>query len=515
MAQPGTSPPAPFADGIAGAVPCERITVESDRPVRKNGKHVVYWCIAARRTRSNFALQRALELARECGRPLVVFEPLRADYRWASDRLHAFVLQGMADNARAFAGTGILFAPYVEPEPGAGRGLLEALAKDACAVVTDRTPIFFLPRMVDAAALRLAALGTRLEAVDSNGLLPLGDSPQVFATAYAFRRHLQKHLGPHLSALPEPDPLRAGNVVPHAGLATDVAKRLVFPNAALLEGSATALAQLPIDHSVAPSPVSRGGPEAGRTRLVDFLARRLERYASERSEPASDASSGLSPYLHFGHIGAAEVFTELAAREGWDRSRLSVQKNGKRAGWWGMDEPAESFLDELITWRELGFQCAAAAPETFETYAFQPEFAQRTLARHASDPREHLYSLDDLAAARTHDPLWNAAQRQLLREGHMHNYLRMLWGKKVLEWSPTPEEAFDRLVELNNRFALDGRDPNSYSGIGWVLGRFDRPWGPERPVFGTVRYMSSANTARKLDVDPYLAKYGAAPGLFG
>ncbi len=148
--------------------------------------------------------------------------------------------------------------------------------------------------------------------------------------------------------------------------------------------------------------------------------------------------------------------------------------------------------------------------DDYDQYESLPDWAQATLAKHAGDPRKFVYSLAELAAARTHDPLWNAAQRQLLADGRMHNYLRMLWGKKILEWSPSPRAALSQMIELNDKYALDGRDPNSYSGIFWTLGRYDRPWGPERPIFGTVRYMSSDNTARKLDVKGYLARHGAS-----
>jgi deoxyribodipyrimidine photo-lyase len=171
-----------------------------------------------------------------------------------------------------------------------------------------------------------------------------------------------------------------------------------------------------------------------------------------------------------------------------------------------MNENAEAFLDQCITWRELGFHFCHYRRD-HDRYESLPGWAQKTLARHAGDTREYLYSLEQFDAAATHDSLWNAAQNQLRREGRLHNYLRMLWGKKILEWSSEPREALEIMIELNNRYALDGRDPNSYSGIFWVLGRHDRAWGPERPVFGTVRYMSSKNTARKVPVKQYLEKY--------
>jgi deoxyribodipyrimidine photo-lyase len=158
-----------------------------------------------------------------------------------------------------------------------------------------------------------------------------------------------------------------------------------------------------------------------------------------------------------------------------------------------------------VTWRELGFNTCARRDD-YDAFASLPDWARRTLERHEGDAREHAYTLEEFAAARTHDPLWNAAQTQLVREGRIHNYLRMLWGKKILEWSPTPREALAVMIELNNRFAVDGRDPNSYAGIFWCLGRYDRPW-PERPIFGTVRYMSSENTARKHRVREYVQRF--------
>jgi deoxyribodipyrimidine photo-lyase len=171
-----------------------------------------------------------------------------------------------------------------------------------------------------------------------------------------------------------------------------------------------------------------------------------------------------------------------------------------------MSSPAEAFLDQFVTWRELGFNMAALRADHRE-YESLPEWARNTLAEHASDPRPYLYSLEQLDSASTHDELWNAAQRQLRREGVIQNYLRMLWGKKILKWTATPREAARFMIELNNRYALDGRDPNSYSGIYWCLGRYDRPWGPERPVFGKIRYMTSANTARKLRVREYMERF--------
>jgi deoxyribodipyrimidine photo-lyase len=481
-----------------------RIHRLNDIPVRPDGAHVLYWMVTTRRTRWSHALDRALEHARALGLPLVVLEALRADYPWASDRHHAFALAGMRDNARAFGEAGIAYHPYVEPEAGAGRGLLEALARQAAVVVTDLYPAFFIPRMQQAAATRLPVL---LEAVDSNGLLPLAVTPKPFSAAVHFRRFLQKSLPPWLVELPAAAPLEEG-ALPRPGAVPDaILDRWPAASSRLLACDAEALSALPIDHGVGTSAIP-GGPAAGAARLEAFLDEGLDRYGADHNDPDAEAASGLSPYLHWGHLSAQEVFHAVATRQGWSPARLGGRAVGKRHGWWGMSESAEAFLDELVTWRELGFTFCHHVSD-YDRWETLPEWARATLEVHASDVRERVYSLEEFREARTHDELWNAAQRQLVAEGVIHNYLRMLWGKKILEWTARPREALDVMTELNNRYGLDGRDPNSYSGIFWVLGRFDRGW-PERPIYGKVRSMSSDSTRRKVRVEEYLRRWGSS-----
>ncbi len=487
------------------SVPARRVSELNAAGIRADRDYVLYWMIAARRTRWNFGLERAVEWATRLRRPLLVFEPLRAGYRWASDRLHAFILQGMADNQRALAGSGVGYYPYVEREVGEGRGLLDALARRAAVVVTDDFPAFFLPRMTAAAASRL---DVRLEAVDSNGLLPLAAAPRAFPSAYTFRIHLQKSLREHLTAFPSANPLLDAGLPPFERLPASMVASWPPASAELLAATPAALATLPIDHTVPVAPAPGGPDQAGRV-LERFLAQRLYRYRDERAHPDADVSSGLSSYLHFGHIAVHEIFDAIMSREQWTTRSLGARTSGQRDGWWGASPAAESFLDELITWRELGHNMCHHRDD-YDRYESLPDWARATLDKHAADPRPHLYTLDELAEARTHDALWNAAQRQLRREGRIQNYLRMLWGKKIVEWSASPRDALEAMIDLNNKYALDGRDPNSYSGIFWVLGRYDRPWAPERPIFGTIRYMSSENTARKLHVKAYLARYADA-----
>ncbi|MGE0040536.1 MAG: deoxyribodipyrimidine photo-lyase [Vicinamibacterales bacterium] len=485
-------------------VPAIRIRALNDAPIRPDASHVLYWMIANRRAGWNFALERAADQARALGRPLIVLEALRAGHRWASRRFHQFVLDGMADNRRAFAARGVTYHAYFEPAPGAGAGLLEALAATAALVVTDDFPCFFLPRMTAAAARRLPV---RLESVDANGLLPLRAVETAYPTAHAFRRALQQRLAAHLAEPPSADPLAAG-LAPAAPLDAGIARR--WPDVWTWQAQGGRLDGLPIDQSVGPAPM-RGGADAAAARLAWFLREGLPRYADRRNQPEEEVASGLSPYLHWGHVSSHQILAALAAQEGW-LGDLPARATGSREGWWGMSAPAEAFLDELVTWREVGFNMCSQRDD-YDEYDSLPDWARRSLDAHAADERDPLYDLARFEAADTHDPLWNAAQRQLATEGRMHNYLRMLWGKKILQWSASPRAALEIMIELNNKYALDGRNPNSYSGIFWTLGRYDRPWAPRRPVFGVIRYMSSENTARKVRVKRFIERYGGQPGL--
>ena len=471
--------------------------------MRADGAYVLYWMIANRRAGHNFALQRAVEHARSLRKPLVVLEALRAGYPWASDRMHAFVLAGMKDNAEALRRRGVLYHPYVEPAPGRGKGLIRALSRDACVLVTDDFPCFFLPRMVRAAARQA---GCRMEQVDSNGLLPMRAAGREFKSAYSFRRFLQMNLPDHLRQMPEADPLRGANLPSLRSLPRAIAARWKAASPELLQASPDALARLPIDHGVPPSPMT-GGSRHARAALRAFLSRKLERYAVRRSHPEDDATSRLSPWLHFGHMAAHEVFTALARHEGWTPDHLRPGRvRGSKEGWWGMSPGAEAFLDELITWREIGFNLCAYRTD-YNRYTAVPPWARRTLDAHTMDVRPRRYTPAQLEAASTQDEIWNAAQGQMVIEGWFHNQMRMLWGKKILEWSPTPRVALRTMAHLMGRHSLDGRNPNSWSGFLWVLGRYDRPWGPERPIFGTVRFMSSRSLARKVRLKHYLEAY--------
>jgi deoxyribodipyrimidine photo-lyase len=319
--------------------------------------------------------------------------------------------------------------------------------------------------------------------VDAAGVVPLAVSPKAEIGARTLRPKVHARLGAGLRPFPEPPAEQ-----PSPGsLDWGFAPFLPAAGAAGEGEIDAALAALPIDHGVPPVRSVRGGAEAGLARLRRFLAERLEGYAERRNEPSLDWTSGLSPYLHAGHVGAAEV-----AR--------AVSEAGAPAA------DREAFLEELIVRRELALNLCARVPDP-GAYEALPAWARATLQAHEQDPRPVLLTDEQLERAESPDELWNAAQRQLLREGRIHGYLRMLWGKCLLTWSRDAREALRRMRWLNDRWALDGRDANGAAGFLWCLGLHDRPF-PERPIFGTVRSMTSRSTRNKLDVEPYLARYG-------
>jgi deoxyribodipyrimidine photo-lyase len=469
----------------------------NDRKIRADGAYVLYWVQAYRRLERNHALDYAARCAAELGKPLVVYEGLRLDYPWASARLHRFVLEGMRDNAEAAARLGLNYWPFVETPDRKARGLVARLAAGAALVVTDDYPCFVVPGQT-------AALVRRAEvpvfAVDGNSLVPLATlGPPVAAAA-----HLRPRIHKAFAEAWAHRTRRRPQLTKPALAAVDPPFEPWRPSA--LEAL---VGTLPFPADVPPVPGLEGGPAAARRRLSAFVRRRLKGYAEHRSKPGAPEdghASGLSPYLHFGHLSIDAVVEAVLESAGdWTPDELRVHNRGRREGFFSDHADVNAFLDEAITWRDVGFQWHwSRRADTRSLDDALPAWALATLRAHALDRRAHVYAPEEWEAGATHDPLWNAAQKELVATGAIHNYLRMLWGKKVIEWSRTPDEAYHTLEHLNNKYAVDGRDPNSYSGILWCFGLFDRPWAPERPVLGTVRYMSSENTGRKFKLGPYL-----------
>jgi deoxyribodipyrimidine photo-lyase len=487
----------------SGAYNDARARAANERPPAPGGDYVLYWMQTARRLHRSHALDHALREARRLGKPLAVYEGLRLDYPWASARLHRFVLEGMQANAAAAERLGLAYWPYVEREPRHGRGLLARLAARAALVVTDDFPGFIVPDQTAALAARAPVA---VVAVEGNSIVPVSRLGPTVSAAAHLRPRLHRAFGEawehRAAARPRVPPGTKAPAPP-------------FEPADLrdLDGL---LARLPVDRSVPPVASMPGGEPAARRRLAEFVAHRLRGTAERRSHPAPPAAghqSGLGPYLHFGHIAIEEVVERVLASIGdWSPAVLDAHAVGRREGFFCRDADVNAFLDEAITWRDLGLHWHwTRRRDTASLERALPAWARTTLGAHAGDRRAFTYSREEWEAGRTHDPLWNAAQRELVATGTIHNYMRMLWGKKVLEWSRTPEEAYATLEHLNNKYALDGRDPNSYTGILWCFGLFDRPWAPERAVYGSVRYMSSENTAKKFKLGPYLDYIASLP----
>ena len=434
------------------------------------GHFVLYWMQTTLRARDNSAFNFAVQEADRLRQPVLVYQGLRPDYPWASDRHHTYILQSAADLARDFAELGVQYEFILERTAGGqdAESPLVNLAKRAALVVTDFFPTFIVPRQTARLRriLQLDGSATPVVAVDSACVVPVAAHGRAFSTARAIRPVLLDALPHYLHPV--------GTAHPR------VRRRVEVPfETPSFDDIAALVASCSIDHSVPPSPVFPGGAVAARQRLDRFLEQGLPRY-EERSHPASDASSGLSPYLHFGNISPQEVL--LAAREA------------------GPEDQYLKFRDQVLTWRELAFNFTYYDAQHRDPESI-PAWARRELEEHSEDPRPALYSEEQLERGETGDALWNAAQRQYLDNGYMHNYLRMLWGKAVLQWTPDYRAAHRILVHLNNKYSLDGRDPNSYAGIAWIFGKFDRPFY-RRPVYGLVRYMSLGAARKKFKLSP-------------
>ena len=392
--------------------------------------------------------------------------------------------------------------PMSSRSRGRGKGLLEALGERACVVVTDDYAGLLPPP--HGAPPRRRRLPVRLEAVDSNGLLPLRAADRTSYRRLHFRRFLQKVLPDHLEHAPAEDPLAAPLPRAPGPASAEIPKRWPAASPELL-AAADRSRRCPSITRCRRSP-ARAGRGGGGGAGARPLPRRAAGSAMARGGtiPGEDVTSALSPYLHFGHISPHQVFAALAARERWT-PRAAGRAADRRARGVVGDEPGGGEVPRRgVTWREVGYNMAAHR-EDFERYESLPEWARATLAKHESDPRPHLYSRAELRGGRRPTTSSGTPPRgSSARRGASTTICGCCGGRRCSTGPPSPREALATLIDLNNRYALDGRDPNSYSGIFWCLGRYDRPWPPERPVFGTVRYMSTESTRRKFKVDGYV-----------
>ncbi len=452
------------------AVQQTRIHKLNDAPEHPERSYVLYWAQMNRRVDGNHGLLYACEIANRLGLPVVFYEGLTCTYQWANDRLHTFVLQGVPETAKRLGKTGIGYAFYLRPKKTSPNHALYDLAKNAAALVTDDYPVFIA---ADHNRSVPAKLDVAYYAVDSSCVVPMRLIEKRQFGAYTIRPRIHKLLPTYLQ---EPDKLQ-------------VTKRWVgappsFHVKVTDENIPELVTTCEIDHSVKPSLAYEGGRLAAERLLTNFLERNLKRYAKERNQPAAHATSHMSPYLHFGQMSSLEI--ALATNEYAGKHKLI----------------ADEFLEELIVRRELAFNYArfVERPDRLENL---PNWCQETMRLHEFDRKEYTYTPEQIEFAQTGDALWNATQKEMLLRGKIHGYYRMYWGKRILEWTPKYQDAVDIMVDIHGKYALDGRDPNTFTNILWCFGLHDRAWA-ERPIYGKLRYLSSDGMKRKTNTTAYI-----------
>jgi deoxyribodipyrimidine photo-lyase len=449
-----------------------RVTVRRAGTPATDGTCVVYWMQRAQRGMDNPALDVAVEVANALQKPVVVFFAPVPFYPNANLRHYQFLNQGIPDIAGALARRNIGFVLRRFPEHSLRRFCDEV---QPALVVGDENPMREPESWRRKAAKELRV---PLWTVDADVIVPSKLLEKAQYASHIIRPRLQAHLKTFL--------------IPSKNLAAKFEWKK-SDEIQSLPKDADVTDGWKLDRSVSPVSNSLGGSTEALRLLKDFVDHKLRGYGTQRNKPEIDHTSRLSPYLHFGHISPVTV-------------ALAVQTS---------DAPKadkEAFLNQVITWRELAVNLVRFNPN-YDNFECAEPWAHRTLAKHARDPRPVLYTEKQLEHAETHDPLWNAAQTQMVNTGWMHNYVRMYWGKKILEWSRSPAEAYRVAVVLNDKYELDGRDPNGYMGIAWaIVGKFDRPWF-ERPIFGLIRYMSGESTGKKFDSKKYI-RQNLSPRLF-
>ena len=443
----------------------DRVHLLNDRPVAAGP--VVYWMSRDQRTADNWALLYAQERAMDTKAPLIVAFFLAPGFLNATMRHYGFMLQGLEETEKSLIRKNIGFRLQEGDPVHEVPRFIESVG--AGMLVTDFDPLRIKTGWRTSVSEKT---GIRVVEVDAHNIVPcrIASDKQEFA-AYTFRPKVNRFLDRFLEPFPRLKKHPFGEalnkeLVPWQGV----------------------FRRLKMDRSVSNVEWIKPGERAGKAALKRFLESGLNRYEEDRNDPARNGQSGLSPWLHFGHLSAQRI-------------ALDVVSSGLKP------EDVRGFLEELIVRRELSDNFCFYNSSYDSVNGF-PDWALKTLDAHRTDTRPYLYSPEQFEKAKTHDPYWNAAQRQMVQTGKMHGYMRMYWGKKILEWSPSPEEAMDIAVTLNDRYELDGRDPNGYTGIAWSIGGVhDRAWG-ERPVFGKVRYMNEAGLKRKFKLEPYLSEYG-------
>ena len=446
-----------------------RIQALNRHPVRK-GRYVLYWMQQSQRAEYNHALEYAIQQANALGQGVLVGFGLMDDYPEANVRHYTFMLEGLQETQTALAKQGI----QMVVQEGSPAAVASALGTDASLIVCDRG--YLRHQKAWRTQVARSALCTVVR-VESNVVVPIelvSDKAEYAARTIRPRihRHLDDYLVPFIPSRVKKKSL---------GLDFDSLD---------LKDAGRLLHRFSLDQGVAAvNPFFKGGTSQARARFENFIQNKFHTYVDNRNQPQTDDVSHMSPYLHFGQISPLYL-------------ALRVITEGER-----LREAQETYLEELIIRRELAMNFTHYNPN-YHSFTCLPQWAQKTLKEHRKDHRQSLYTRNQLENARTHDVYWNAAMQEMKITGFMHNYMRMYWGKKILEWSRTPEQAFRTTLAINNKYFLDGRDPNSYAGVAWIFGMHDRAWF-ERPIFGKVRYMAASGLERKCDIQGYVNKVDA------
>ena len=462
-------------DGLKKLASDPRVTVRREGAPARDGKCVVYWMQRAQRGRDNHAVNLAVQVANELGLPLLVYFAGISNFPHANLRHYVFLNQGLPDIEADLAERNISFVMRRAPHESHERLIADA---SAAFVIGDENPM----REPEKWRQHLAAkLKVPFWTVDTDVIVPSKLIDKAQYGAYTIRPRLYRLLPEYLVPYENPHAEHAWKR-PKGFLADSVHEDMTK-------------GWKDLDRSVAPVEAWVGGMHAGLKRLKLFTTKMLPEYEVQRNHPETDGTSNMSPYLHYGHVGPQTIALAVDAAVKANKTLQSAR---------------DSYFNELIAWRELAINFVKYTPD-YDTANHAADWAKKTIAEHASDEREHLYTLAQLEGAETYDELWNAAQIQMVRHGWMHNYLRMYWGKKILEWTPDAATAVKYAVHLNDKYFLDGRDPNGYAGIAWaIVGKFDRAWN-ERAIFGKIRYMSGASTGRKFNSKRYIAQMNALP----
>ena len=472
-----------FPAALAALQQDARVTVRRDGPPDPRGKCVVYWMQRAQRGIDNHAVNLAVGIANELGLPLVVYFAAISNFPNANLRHYAFLQQGLVDIEQHLAERNISFVMRRAPNESHERLIHDV---QAAMVIGDENPM----REPERWRKRLAeTLDIPFWTVDTDVVIPSKLIEKAQYGAYTIRPRLYRLLPEFLVPYENPHAIHAW-------------KRPMRFHADSVDEDITA-GWPNLDRSVPPVTTRHGGTRAGLKRLEIFTSRILATYEADRNKPEMDGTSALSPYLHYGHLGPQTIALAVQA---------AVVANP------ALQSAKDSFFNELIAWRELAVNFVKYSPDTYDTHESAENWAKLSIADHARDEREYVYTLPQLEAAQTYDELWNASQIQMVETGWMHNTMRMYWAKKILEWTPDVATAVRYAIYMNDKYELDGRDPNGYSGIAWsMLGKFDRPWF-DRPIFGKIRYMSGASTGRKFNSNLYIRQMQALrnkqPALF-